>query len=417
MRIARARLLVLVVVGGGGLCLGASSAAARPAAIQCGATLTHSTVLTADLVGCTGSGLIIGADGITVDLAGHLIAGTNTPGGEGIADDGHAGVRILRGRISDFRLNGVGLRNAPGSVVRGLVIRRIGAGGTEGEPVSAGIALVGSPGSQLSANDVANDVTAYQSDGADVLRSPNTTVLGNRLTHNAWDGLVVIGSPSSQVVGNQLDVNGNNGVEVNGQSDATRVVANRADRNGFLGIVVGDVRDAIVLGNSARGNDTGLFFFDLHTSLISGNSASGNRDGLDLNGGQYGSSGNRLIGNVTNQNSETGLGLAGDANDNLVSHNVANGNLGAIGEGGGIYVAASTGNQLISNTANANADNGIVFYEDTPGDTSGNTLTGNSTNGNANHGIAATAGSIDGGGNRASGNAVAPACLNVACTG
>ena len=58
--------------------------------------------------------------------------------------------------------------------MRGVTIRRIGAGGVEGEPVSAGIAIADSPGSQIVGNDVANDVDAYQADGADVLDSPGS---------------------------------------------------------------------------------------------------------------------------------------------------------------------------------------------------------------------------------------------------
>lgn len=53
--------------------------AAGLGALACGQTITVSPTLTADLVGCTGPGLVIGADGVTLDLAGHTIAG-----------DGHA---------------------------------------------------------------------------------------------------------------------------------------------------------------------------------------------------------------------------------------------------------------------------------------------------------------------------------------
>jgi parallel beta-helix repeat protein len=415
MRVGRARALALVAVGC--VFLGASSAGAGVAAVHCGSTLTRSTTLTADLVGCTGSGLVIGADGITVNLAGHTISGTNATGGEGIADDGHGGVRIIGGRITDFRLNGVGIRGGQGSVVRGVTIRRIGAGGVEGEPVSAGIVLSDSPASQVVGNDVSNDVIAYQSDGLDVLSSSGTLVQGNRLSHNSWDGLALIGSPSSRIVGNHFDVNGNNGAEINGASDGVWMAANSADGNTNIGLVLGSAQKLNVVGNSATGNDTGFFFFDLHDSLITLNSASGNRDGIDLSGGQFGSDGNRVVGNNASRNGSTGISLFEAANDNVVAGNVANQNQGPLDNGGGIVIASSTGNQLLANVTNANLDNGILLVEDAPGDTAGNSLKGNSANRNQNHGIDAVAGTIDNGGNRASGNAVPPQCQNVLCPG
>jgi parallel beta-helix repeat protein len=410
------RACLLVVVAGGSL-VGAGSAGASAPAVHCGSTLTRSITLTADLVQCPGTGLVIGADGITVDLDGHTISGTNAPGSEGIANDGHIAVRVLRGRVTDFRLNGVGIRGAQGSVVRDLTIRRIGAGGLEGEPVSAGILISDSPGSQVLENDVVNDVTAYQVDGVDVLDSQGSVVQRNRLSRNSWNGLALIGSPGSRIVGNELDANGNNGTEINGASDDVLVTANRADRNTSTGIVLGSASGVRVVGNSARGNDTGFLFFDVHDSLISLNSASGNRDGIDLTGGQFGSDGNRVIGNSASRNSATGIAIVDRANDNVVTGNVANANQGPVGEGGGgIVVVASTGNQLLANLANANVDSGIAFYEETPGDTAGNSLRGNIANRNQNHGIDAVAGTIDGGGNRASGNAIPPQCLNVLCT-
>jgi parallel beta-helix repeat protein len=412
------RTPLLALAAGGCLCLGASSAGAGSPAIGCGATLTKSTTLSKDLLRCSGTALVIGADGITVNLGGHTISGTNAAGSEGIANDGHAGVSILgSGKITDFRLNGVGMRKAPRSMVRGLTIRRIGAGGVEGEPVSAGIAIVDSPGSQVIGNDVANDVEAYQSDGADVLDSPDSLVRGNSLSHNSWDGLALLASPGSRITGNQVDANGNNGTEVNGESDGVTVSGNSADDNQLFGIVVGSARKARIVGNSARRNDTGLFFFDLHASLIGENSATTNRSGLELSGGQFGSDGNRLTDNTVNRNLESGLGVVDGANANVVSGNTANGNQDQNGGGVGIYVVAASGNQLSGNVANANLDSGIVIAEGEPGDTTGNSLKRNTANQNRGHGIDALAGSIDGGGNRASGNATPPQCLNVNCTG
>lgn len=95
-----ARHLVLVVV----LVLGWLALAAGPAAAQpltCGDTVTHDTTLTGDLLDCSGDGLVIGADGITVDLNGHTISGRIILGGSldqvGIDNRGHDGLTIRNG--------------------------------------------------------------------------------------------------------------------------------------------------------------------------------------------------------------------------------------------------------------------------------------------------------------------------------
>ena len=96
---------------------------------------------------------------------------------------------------------------------------------------------------------------------------------------------------------------------------------------------------------------------------------------------------------------------------------MANGNRGKNGDGAGILVEESTGNQLIGNVANSNLGSGIWFAEEKAGETAGNSLKGNTANKNRGHGIDATAGTVDGGGNRASGNATPPPCVNVVCSG
>ena len=54
----------------------ASAAAAPPqGTLACGTTITKNTVLRADITGCTGPGLIIGANGVTLDLGGHVVSG------------------------------------------------------------------------------------------------------------------------------------------------------------------------------------------------------------------------------------------------------------------------------------------------------------------------------------------------------
>lgn len=394
----------------------AAEAAPASTVVTCGQTLTSSTRLANGLVGCSGDGLVIGADNITVDLAGHSISGVNAAGSEGIADDGHRRVRIQNGTIANFFLNGVGLRGAPRSAVSNLTIRKIGAGGGEND-ASAGVLVKNSPNTSVTASTVTNDVSAFQSDGVDVLFSAGTTVSGNRIANNAWNGVFVLDSTRTRVIGNTLDGNQNQGIEVNFGSDGTLLAGNHAGNNVSNGLVVGSVSGARIEGNALTGNgESGLFMFDLLNSQVIANRAGGNGVGIDLEGGQNGSTGNRIANNDTSRNAEVGLVVGGGANDNVIVANVSNANQGGPGEGGGIVLSAVTGNTVRGNVANANRGVGIGVFEDQPGDSTGNVLTANVANSNRDHGISAVDGTVDGGGNIAHGNTPPPNCLGVSCT-
>lgn len=187
-------LFTLPLIAAAALAGGAASAAAAATTVHCGEEISQDRRVANDLLNCPGTALTVTADDVTLDLGGHLVDGTNAPGSEGIAVDGHSDVRIVSGTIRDFRFNGVALRNSKGSVVEGLAIRQIGEGGQEGEDVSAGILVDGSDDVQLQHDSVANAVTAWQSDGIDVLGSKGVRIEASDVSHNAWNGLVVVQS-------------------------------------------------------------------------------------------------------------------------------------------------------------------------------------------------------------------------------
>src|SRR6185503_3867209 len=63
------------------ICLAAlwsAAPVAHASHVACGDTITQSTTLDSDLVDCS-DGLVIGADGITLDLGGHTIAARSVP--------------------------------------------------------------------------------------------------------------------------------------------------------------------------------------------------------------------------------------------------------------------------------------------------------------------------------------------------
>ena len=203
-------------------------------------TLTSSTRLANNLVGCSGDGLVIGAANITVDLAGHSISGVNAAGSEGIADDGHRGVRIQNGTIANFFLNGVGLRGAPRSAVSNVTIRKIGAGGGEND-TSAGVLVKDSPNTLVTAT-VTNDVSAFQSDGVDVLSSAGTTVTGS-VVDNAWNGIRCASHPGTRLIGNApMGTRTRNRGEL--RVDGILLAGKHAGNNVSDGLVVGEVSGA-----------------------------------------------------------------------------------------------------------------------------------------------------------------------------
>ena len=365
------------------------SRGARTADPSCGDTLTTSVRLTSDLTGCGAAGLIVGAAGITVDLGGHTLGGTNVPNSVGIANTGHANVKIANGTIAAFHTDGVAIHRAAGNRVSKLTVRGIGSGGKNND-ADAGILLDHSPAAVVTDTDVKNSVHAFQADGIDVFFSPGTQIMRSKLSQNQWNGLVVIQSPRSLVVGNKLDANGNNGMEANVGSDFISVSGNHTDRNKNWGLVVGAVGHARVSGNSATGNGRdGLSFFDLASSTIQRNHAIGNGIGINLHGGQHGSKLNQVLGNTVTKNKHAGIVVSGDsakspADANLVAGNTASGN----GSDGGIVVG---------------------------GPAHGNKLRGNIATANAGHGISVLTGTIDGGGTRARGNRAAPQCVGVVC--
>jgi hypothetical protein len=72
-----------------------------PAQASCGDVITSNTLLTADLT-CATDGLRIGADGVTLDCAGHTIRGPGTTTGTGVSAVDVSAVTITECHITGF---------------------------------------------------------------------------------------------------------------------------------------------------------------------------------------------------------------------------------------------------------------------------------------------------------------------------
>jgi hypothetical protein len=92
-----------------------SGAAAQT--LQCGAVVTSDVTLEASLTGCS-TGLVVGADGVTIDLNGFSIEGVGAGGGSGIDVSLRSNVTIKNGRIRGFR-SGIRCYESPGIQIEG----------------------------------------------------------------------------------------------------------------------------------------------------------------------------------------------------------------------------------------------------------------------------------------------------------
>ena len=388
----------------------AFAAAPPAAAVQCGQVITSDTTLANDLVDCPGTALTIGADGVTLDLGGHLVDGTNASGSEGIAVDGRTGVTIRRGTVREFRVNGVALRDAGDATVADLTVSAIGAGGVEGEDVSAGIFVRGSDDVDLRDNRVSNDVDAFQADGIVVLASKRVELKRNDTSANAWNGMVVVDSPRARVLSNRTVGNGNSGIFV-ASAPSVRIARNVAgdhEKPDTAGIAMLQVTGGVVVGNRLRGNRaSGIALENGTTSTtVARNRIRGGGDGIAV----FDSNDNTVVRNRVMDAGGFGIVLdeffAEDGSDgNTIAHN----SLSRGGVAGILVTGPSTSNTLSENLASRNASDGIRVR------TAGNQLERNTANRNRRRGIDAVAGTVDAGGNRASGNGLSPQCTGVSC--
>lgn len=267
-----------------GLAAMAAPAAAQAAQPACGATITSDTRLRADLTDCPGDGLVIGADGITLDLGRRTVDGVGA--GVGIKLAGHRGVKVVNGSVREFG-TGVGLDDADRNRVSALTVTGIAGRGIDVQNASDG-----------------NAFTAVSSTGnrtglAITASSGNTLRLSN-LSDNAVTGVLVFGAAKTRVQGNRVVGNAGNGIA-------------------FVEGSTGNEASA----NVVQGSVTSLWIDTSDRNVLALNKVSGGGDGVLVAG-----SGNVVAGNAVDRSAGGcegcfgyGIGVTGGAG-NLVRGNV-----------------------------------------------------------------------------------------------
>ena len=393
--------------------------------VRCGDTISQDTKLDSDLLDCPGDGVSIGADNITLDLAGHTIDGDGSRGPceAGVANgedpngcgqsgpSGYDGVTIKNGVVTQFT-SGVELRGASRNVLRDLNASSNGTGINLGDAVESRVRKNTLSGNGLgvfvSNEDTPDRNGANQLTRNLVLRNGSGVAVegsdGNRISDNS-----AIDNPDAGI---SLDASQGNGIDSNAISGSCNAVLlhhsseNRVARNLLTG--------NLCAGIEATDGDHDNRF---EQNFISRNGG----DGIVAEGSQ------RIVGNATFENGASGITVACDFEECLVQRNVSYGNEQGIVVRGfgntrveqnfardnaqdGIRLSADgAGAMVLGNTARQNGDDGIDVDDPVA------TLTRNTATRNFDFGIEAVPSVIDGGGNRARANGNPAQCANLEC--
>jgi parallel beta-helix repeat protein len=300
-------LLLLTVLG---------SALAFPplqafASTGCGATITANTILSADIGPCSGNGLVMGANHIVLDCAGHTIIGTGTNlTSVGITLAGMTEATVKNCKVTGFEYgfqldssssNTLKENAANGNENYGFVLSRSSnnntlTGNTAGQD-SVGFYIESSSKNNLT-GDVANSDSQY---GFYIPSSSMSSYVKDAADGNGIDGFYLSGAIGNALTNDTASGNGFNGFDLETASDTT-LTNNTSNSNGHGGFYLAGSDANTLAGNTASNNPGSLHYpgYDFYLNSTS----HGNELGRNMAGGNSSSY----------FDSSTGLGTSGTAN-------------------------------------------------------------------------------------------------------
>jgi len=365
--------------------MAAGGAPAVASQVGCGDTITADTTLDADLVNCPNHGVVIGADGITLDLNGHLVDGDGTPATGcnqrkepcdfGVFNDGHDGVTVMNGSVREFA---VGVLF--GSVVGNIRDNRV-LGVFSNRNQFAGLGIFSSLRSVVR-NSSGDGSLDREGSGMQLGDSHDVRILNNSFRHNAHNGITAVANSTRNLIeGNQFLRNGDEAILMEGGA-RFRVRRNRFARNG-AGITLGPGSRNVITRNRVAGGRDGIRIEKGHDNLVAHNVVVAARTGIRLGihepfiGGAH---------NVVREN------LVRDSRVDAF-----------------VVLKKDTDSLLVGNIAKGAGDDGFDVESRSA------KLTGNRALLNADLGVEAVFGVADGGGNIARHNGDPRQCAHISC--
>ena len=369
-----------------GCCLAFGAGPASANHVSCGERITADTTLDRDLVNCPNHGIVIAADGVTLDLNGHLVDGDGTPAADcdpqkepcdfGLFNDGHDGVTVKDGSVREFA-SGVLFGTASG---RARHNRVLGVSATRNQFAGLGIF---SQVRSLVRNCSGDGSLDREGSGMQLADANHVRILNNSFRHNAQNGLVTFESNRNLIERNLFLRNDEEAILMEG-GNRFRITRNRVVRNG----------GGITLGPGSR-------------NVITRNRVSRGREGIRIEKGR----GNLVAHNVVIAAHRAGIRLGIHKPSIGGAHNVVRRNLVRNSVVDGFLVGKKDAHSLLlGNIARGAGDDGFDVESRSA------TLTRNRAVRNADLGIEAMFGVIDGGGNIARNNGNPAQCTNIFCS-
>ena len=248
---------------------------------SCGQTVTTNAFLTKDLY-CPGShGVIVGADGITIDLKGFTLRGDRKGGMYGIDDvDGFDEVTIRNGAVRNFDVgvwmdagaDGTGVSSliASGNLGRGIWIvgdsARIESSTASGNGGN-GIRIVGASSETRSSTASGNGNI-----GISIVLGDSAKIQSSTASGNASYGIAVFGG-SVTIQSSTASGNGDDGIHVEGNS--TNVKSSTAAGNVLNGIEV-QGNGTTIQSSTASGNGSEGIYAYGDATIVNRNRATAN---------------------------------------------------------------------------------------------------------------------------------------------
>jgi len=293
----------------------------------CGGTVIDDYSMTEDLVGCPEEGLIVGADSIVIDCAGHRLSGSE--GGAGFRVEDRRRIVIRNCRIADFRI-GILAHSSEDLTFR--------ENRFDDNRLSA-VWVTGGKNVLIAENYFEENGTAgvgYRVGAIATLESTTTSTIAdntafrNGSAHQYLGGIMLQESSHNKILNNVLEDTGEDNIWIRLGSGHNRIAGNTLNDSGMDGIWIRESDDNVAEDNIITNIDLyGIYVRSGGRNTIRGNTIehSGRRahGGIGIGGHEFPSAENLVERNDV-RSSPQGLVVHEYAHDNVFSMNHLAGN-------------------------------------------------------------------------------------------